>query len=54
MRKILMATAAMAAAASAAPAWAQSADWTGAYVGGRGDFRSLDVSVDVLVGSQAA
>lgn len=32
----------------------QAVPVTGAYVGGRGDFRSLDVSVDVLVGDQAA
>ncbi len=32
----------------------QAVPVTGAYVGPRGDFRSLHVSVDVLVGSQAA
>ena len=32
----------------------QAVPVTGAYVGGRGDFRHLDVSVDVLVGEQVA
>lgn len=32
----------------------QAVPVTGAYVGGRGDFRNLNVSVDVMVGDQAA
>lgn len=35
MHRVLLASAAMAAVAGATPAAAQSADWTGAYVGGR-------------------